>query len=100
MQMGGLKGDPTNPKFLFDLAQIGMVIARKSVLVCSLSGPPTEFNFEAEYGEIVDYHWYGSSMLLVGFTKGWIVALSMSIVELIQTRVRAPNSRQRVILNP
>lgn len=35
-----------------------------------------ELTFEPEYGNIVSHTWYGAGLLLIGFSRGQVVALS------------------------
>ena len=50
----------------------------KSLLLYNLSNPdnPMELSFEPEYGTIVCHCWFGDSFLLIGFSRGQVVALS------------------------
>jgi WD repeat-containing protein 19 len=53
--------------------------------IAQANSTPNILNFEPQYGEIVNYHWFGSSMIVVGFSKGWILALSTEGVASLTT---------------
>jgi len=50
----------------------------KSLMLYNLDNPdnPVELSFEPEYGNIVGHCWFGDGFLLVGFSRGQVVALS------------------------
>jgi WD repeat-containing protein 19 len=52
----------------------------KSLLLYHLDAPdtPVELSFEPDYGNIVAHAWFGPGHLLVGFSRGQVVALNTS----------------------
>ena len=82
MQMNGLKGDPSLIKWNVKAngEMLSMVINNKSLLLNSGDMNSIELNFDTSYGQIVDYCFY-KEMIVIGFTKGYLVAVSTSIFD-------------------
>ncbi len=82
MQTGGLKGEVQlvkwSPQTGTDV--VSVVINNKSLLLntAGASGAFVELNFESNYGNIVDYCYYKNLMIVIGFSKGYLVAVSTS----------------------
>lgn len=92
LQVGSLKGEPSNIQWLFENSQlstsvpnISLILNGKSLMfynyshkqLQALDSSQTILNFEESFGQIVNYHWFGDSMVIVGFSKGWILTLSL-----------------------
>ena len=57
---------------------VSINLARRSILMYRLSQPdsPIELKCQPKYGSIVSYRWYGDGFVLVGFSEGFVVAVS------------------------
>ena len=56
----------------------------KTILLYNRADPdhPVELAFQAKYGRIVRYVWFGDGYLLVGFSEGWVVVISTHLREI------------------
>jgi WD repeat-containing protein 19 len=56
----------------------------KTMLLYNRTDPdhPVELAFQAKYGRIVRYVWFGDGYLLIGFSEGWVVVISTHLREI------------------
>eukprot|EP01138_Halocafeteria_seosinensis_P010566 gb/GECG01010788.1/.p1 GENE.gb/GECG01010788.1/~~gb/GECG01010788.1/.p1 ORF type:complete len:1429 (+),score=207.41 gb/GECG01010788.1/:1-4287(+) len=56
----------------------------KTLLLYNIDDPdnPVELAFQAKYGKIVAFRWFGDGYLLIGFSEGWLVVISTHINEI------------------
>lgn len=56
----------------------------KSLLLYNLTDPdnPVELAFQARYGNIVTYRWFGDGYLMIGFSEGFLVVISTHMREI------------------
>ena len=56
----------------------------KSLLLYNLTDPdnPVELDFQARYGNIVTYCWFGDGYLMIGFSEGFLVVISTHMREI------------------
>lgn len=61
-------------------------MGKKSLLLMNLDDPenPVELAFQSRYGQIIDYKWYGDGYILIGFSNGFIIAVSTHAAEIGQ----------------
>jgi WD repeat-containing protein 19 len=70
----GMTFSPSNGKQ--NLVSINM--GGKSILLYNINDPdnPVELSFEPDYGNVVSHKWFGVELLLIGFSRGQVVALN------------------------
>ncbi|GMH58387.1 hypothetical protein TrST_g1003 [Triparma strigata] len=70
----GMTFSPSNGKQ--NLVSINM--GGKSILLYNIYDPdnPVELSFEPDYGNVVSHKWFGVELLLIGFSRGQVVALN------------------------
>ena len=58
--------------------------AGETILLHRLNDPdnPVELAFQAKYGTIKHYHWYGDGYMLIAFSEGYVVAISTHMEEI------------------
>ncbi|XP_004681546.2 PREDICTED: WD repeat-containing protein 19 [Condylura cristata] len=63
---------------------ISVVIGKKALFLLNLSDPenPVDLEFQQGYGSIVGYTWCGDGYLMVGFSRGMIVVVSVHSQEI------------------
>ncbi|KAL1115932.1 hypothetical protein AAG570_005427 [Ranatra chinensis] len=73
-------------------------MGRKILFLYNLQDPenPVELVFQASYGGIVAYEWYGDGYILIGFNAGFIVSISTNKREMGQELFRAKNHHVRL----
>jgi WD repeat-containing protein 19 len=49
-------------------------------------------SFQAKYGSIQSYYWYGDGYILIGFSGGFFVAISTHMKEIGQELFQVDNS--------
>ncbi|XP_072162557.1 WD repeat-containing protein 19 isoform X2 [Bemisia tabaci] len=71
----------------------GVVIGGKNLSLFSIKDPSNlmELMFQTRYGSIVDYHWYCSGCILLGFSNGFFVAISTHQEEIGQELFQIQN---------
>jgi WD repeat-containing protein 19 len=63
---------------------VSIVMGSETILMYNLADTenPVELAFQSKYGEIVTYHWFGDGYMMVGFSKGFVVAISTHMREI------------------
>ena len=63
---------------------ISINMGGRTILLYNLNEPdnPIELAFQQRYGSIVAYRWFGDGYLLIGFSEGYVVAISTHIDEI------------------
>ncbi len=63
---------------------VSIVLGDSSLLLCNTRDPhkPTELSFQAKYGTIKSYCWYGDERLVIGFSCGYVVVISSNMKEM------------------
>ena len=57
-----------------------MVLNSKALFLHNTSTPeaPIELAFQARYGNIVKYEWFGNGLIMIGFASGFFIVISTS----------------------
>lgn len=63
---------------------VSLVLSKKNIFLYSIDDPdkPIELAFQAKYGDIVNYQWYGDGYIMIGFSNGWLVIISTHAKEI------------------
>ena len=63
---------------------VSLVLGKKNIFLYSIDDPdkPIELAFQAKYGDIVNYQWYGDGYIMIGFTHGWVIVISTHAKEI------------------
>ncbi|KAJ1537325.1 WD repeat-containing protein 19 [Nowakowskiella sp. JEL0078] len=88
----GVKGDPNNVQWCNTRgvsnpdAMLTMVLSNKTLFFYNPKTPdaPMELAFQARYGNIVTYHWFGDGYIMIGFSTGYFVVISTNMNEIGQ----------------
>lgn len=77
---------------------ISFTVSKKSLYLVNLNDAdnPIELAFQAKYGTIVDYQWFGDGYILIGFSQGFLVSISTHIKEIGQELFQSRNHRDRL----
>lgn len=57
---------------------------------------PIELAFQQRYGSIVSYKWYGDGYILIGFSAGYIIAISTHIKEVGEELFQVKNHKDNL----
>lgn len=57
---------------------------------------PIELEFQARYGEIVSYEWFGDKKVLIGFSSGYFIVVSTHMEHIGQELFQAKNHRNKL----
>jgi WD repeat-containing protein 19 len=73
-----------NPNESYREKTVSTVLGKETVLLLSLRDPqqPTELAFQAKYGQLEDYCWFGDGYLVIGFSHGYVVIISSQMREI------------------
>eukprot|EP01137_Pigoraptor_chileana_P005155 Opistho-2@47869 len=74
---------------------VSMSLGKKSLYLYNPDEPdsPIELQFQARYGNIVSYRWYGDGYVMIGFSNGFLVVISTSIDEIGQELYQSRNHK-------
>lgn len=63
---------------------LSIIVGHKTLFLLNLADPenPLELAFQARYGTITSYRWYGDGYVLIGFSAGFFVVISTHIKEI------------------
>ncbi|KAL3314092.1 WD repeat-containing protein 19 [Cichlidogyrus casuarinus] len=64
--------------------QFSVIVKRQGLAISDYSSEESkikELHFLPEYGEIVDYSWFGKGFIVVGFSAGMLVVISANLAE-------------------
>ena len=63
---------------------VSINMGRQTVLLYNMhdSDNPVELAFQSKYGEIVQYWWFGDGYLMIGFSRGYLIAISTHMREI------------------
>jgi WD repeat-containing protein 19 len=73
-----------NPNENFRDKTVSVVLGEVTLLLFSMREvqKPTELAFQAKYGTIKGYCWYGDSYIIIGFSLGYVVVISTQMQEI------------------
>jgi WD repeat-containing protein 19 len=65
---------------------VSAIVGKKTMFLLNINDPenPIELAFQARYGNIVSYQWYGDGYLLIGFSNGFFIVVSTHLKEIGQ----------------
>ncbi|XP_039278793.1 WD repeat-containing protein 19 [Nilaparvata lugens] len=74
---------------------VSVIVGKKTLFLYNLQDPenPIELAFQPRYGNIVTYKWFGDGYILVGFSLGYMIAISTHIREVGQELFQVKNHR-------
>ncbi|XP_072941751.1 WD repeat-containing protein 19 [Epargyreus clarus] len=84
---------------------ISLIVGKRTLYLYNLLNPenPIELAFQQRYGSIVTYKWYGDGYILIGFSAGYVIAISTHIKEvgeeLFQVKNHKDNLTDVAVLN-
>ena len=63
---------------------VSINMGHQTILLYNVADPdnPVELAFQSKYGEIVRYHWFGDGYLMIGFSRGYLIAISTHMREI------------------
>ncbi|KAJ3064062.1 WD repeat-containing protein 19 [Podochytrium sp. JEL0797] len=72
---------------------LSIVLATKTIFFHSMANPdaPIELAFQAKYGSIVTYEWFGDGLLMIGFASGYFIVVSTNMNEIGQEVFQSHN---------
>lgn len=78
--------------------QISLVVGKRTLYLYNLLNPenPIELAFQQRYGSIVTYKWYGDGYILIGFSAGYIIAISTHIKEVGEELFQVKNHKDNL----
>lgn len=74
---------------------ISMILGKRTLFLYHLPEPdsPTELGFQNRYGNLILHRWYGDGYILLGFSQGYVVAISTHSREVGQELWQVKNHR-------
>ncbi|CAH1776664.1 unnamed protein product [Owenia fusiformis] len=74
---------------------VSVVIGKKTLFLYNMNDPenPIELAFQARYGNIIAYKWYGDGYIMIGFSHGYFVVISTHMKEIGQELFQARNHK-------
>ncbi|KAI5712448.1 hypothetical protein M8J76_013327 [Diaphorina citri] len=74
---------------------VSVVVGQKTLFLYNLQDPnnPIELAFQARYGSILAYKWFGDGYILLGFSEGYFVQISTHIKEVGQELFQCKNHK-------
>uniref|UniRef100_A0A2A4K789 WD repeat-containing protein 19 n=1 Tax=Heliothis virescens TaxID=7102 RepID=A0A2A4K789_HELVI len=77
---------------------ISLVVGKRTLYLYNLLNPenPIELAFQQRYGSIVSYKWYGDGYILIGFSAGYIIAISTHIKEVGEELFQVKNHKDNL----
>ena len=83
IQFSAQKVDDTTPPSESE-STVSINMGRQTVLLYNMhdSDNPVELAFQSKYGEIVSYWWFGDGYLMIGFSRGYLIAISTHMREI------------------
>ena len=99
-----VKAEPTNMQYSIckrngiDVTYLSMVLGSKTIMLMNCSDPNdnVELTFQSKYGSIAKYSWLGENALVVGFSSGYLVAVSIIPAQLNQELFSSKSFRDSV----
>ncbi|CAL1537974.1 unnamed protein product [Lymnaea stagnalis] len=77
---------------------VSVNVAKKTLFLFNINNPenPIELAFQARYGSIVAYKWFGDGYILIGFSQGYFVVISTHMKEIGQECFQARNHKNNL----
>lgn len=74
---------------------VSLIVGGKTLYLFNLYDPenPVELAFQARYGSIVEYEWFGDGYILIGFSMGYFVVISTHMKEIGQELFQVKNHK-------
>lgn len=89
---------------------ISVNMGRSTILLYNLTDGdnPIELAFQSKYGDIESYVWYGDGYIVIGFSKGYVIAISTHMSEigeelqslkLFESSTASPQQLKRIVVH-
>ncbi|XP_068627634.1 WD repeat-containing protein 19 [Battus philenor] len=77
---------------------ISLVVGKRTLYLYNLLNPenPIELAFQQRYGSIISYKWYGDGYILIGFSAGFIIAISTHLKEVGEELFQVKNHKDNL----
>ncbi|CAK1578047.1 unnamed protein product [Parnassius mnemosyne] len=77
---------------------ISLIVGKRTLYLYNLLNPenPIELAFQQRYGSIVSYKWYGDGYILIGFSAGYIIAISTHLKEVGEELFQVKNHKENL----
>ncbi|KAI5641884.1 WD repeat-containing protein dyf-2 [Phthorimaea operculella] len=77
---------------------ISLIVGKRTLYLYNLLNPdnPIELAFQQRYGSIVAYKWYGDGYILIGFSNGYVIAISTHIKEVGEELFQVKNHKENL----
>ncbi|XP_045492796.1 WD repeat-containing protein 19 [Colias croceus] len=74
---------------------ISLIVGKRTLYLYNLLNPenPIELAFQQRYGSIISYQWYGDGYILIGFSAGFVIAISTHIKEVGEELFQVKNHK-------
>ncbi|XP_038213665.1 WD repeat-containing protein 19 [Zerene cesonia] len=74
---------------------ISLIVGKRTLYLYNLLNPenPIELAFQQRYGSIISYKWYGDGYILIGFSAGFVIAISTHIKEVGEELFQVKNHK-------
>ncbi|KAJ2938867.1 hypothetical protein O0L34_g18496 [Tuta absoluta] len=77
---------------------ISLIVGKRTLYLYNLLNPdnPIELAFQQRYGSICAYKWYGDGYILIGFSNGYVIAISTHIKEVGEELFQVKNHKENL----
>ncbi|CAF4949564.1 unnamed protein product [Pieris macdunnoughi] len=77
---------------------ISLIVGKRTLYLYNLLNPenPIELAFQQRYGSITSYKWYGDGYILIGFSAGFVIAISTHIKEVGEELFQVKNHKDNL----
>ena len=100
LQQPLLHGDPSDIQIFTTSSgtKVSIVVNKQTLYLVNINDPdsPLELAFQAKYGNIVSYRWFGDGRLLMGFVSGYFVVVSTDLKQIGQELFQSRNHKVRL----
>lgn len=78
---------------------LSMLLSQKTMFLHNMNSPesPIELAFQARYGQIVRYKWFGDGHIMIGFSNGYVIVISTNMDEIGQELFQSRNHKDSLV---